>query len=119
EPRRPPHKCPTPAVLSAARPPAEPADHRHRRLLRARRERPRRRAAEQCDELAALHSMTSSARAERRGGTSRPSAFAVLRLMTNLNFLDCTTGSSAVFFPFGVRPGVTPACRYASVRAVP
>src|SRR5262249_54315836 len=40
----------------------------HRRLLRARRERPRRRrAAEQRDELATFHSITSSARA--RGGT--------------------------------------------------
>ena len=39
-------------------------DHRHRRLLRPRRERPRRRrAAEQRDELAPLHSITSSARA--------------------------------------------------------
>jgi hypothetical protein len=36
------------------------ADHRHRRLLSARRERPRRRAAEQRDELAAFHSITSS-----------------------------------------------------------
>jgi hypothetical protein len=35
---------------------AEKSNHRHRRLLRARRERPRcRRAAEQCDELAASH----------------------------------------------------------------
>src|SRR5262249_32689572 len=33
------------------------------RLLRARRERPRRRAADQRDELASSHSMTSSARA--------------------------------------------------------
>src|SRR5262249_57739874 len=32
------------------------ADHRHRRLLRVRRERPRRRAAEQRDERAAVHS---------------------------------------------------------------
>src|SRR5262245_32285250 len=40
------------------------ADHRHRRLLRARRERPRRCAAEQRYELAAPHhSITSSARA--------------------------------------------------------
>src|SRR5262249_48082605 len=31
------------------------SDHRHRRLLRARRERPRRRAAEQRDELAPIH----------------------------------------------------------------
>ena len=33
---------------------AEEPDHRHRRLLRARRERPRCRAAEQRDELAPL-----------------------------------------------------------------
>src|SRR5262245_61156015 len=39
----------------------EEANRRNRRLLRARRERPRRRAAEQRDELAALHSITSSA----------------------------------------------------------
>ena len=49
---------------------AEETDHRHRRLLRARRERPRRRrAAEQRDELAPLHSITSSARASSVGGT--------------------------------------------------
>jgi len=36
-------------------------DHRHRRLLPARRERPRRIGAEQRDELAPLHSITSSA----------------------------------------------------------
>jgi hypothetical protein len=40
----------------------EKSHHRHRRLLRLRRERPRRyRAAEQRDELAAAHSITSSA----------------------------------------------------------
>jgi hypothetical protein len=38
-------------------------DHRHRRLLRTRRERPcGRHAAEQRDELAPLHSITSSAK---------------------------------------------------------
>src|SRR5262245_9613184 len=54
----------------------EETDHRHRRLLRPRRDRPRRRrAAEQCDELAAGgHSITSSARATSSGGRSRPSA---------------------------------------------
>ena len=47
-------------------------------LLRARRERPRRRrAAEQRDELAPLHSITSSARASSDGGTVRPSILAV------------------------------------------
>jgi hypothetical protein len=57
---------------------AEEPDHRHRRLLRPRRERPgRRRAAEQRDELAALHSITSSARPSSGSGTVRPSAFSV------------------------------------------
>jgi hypothetical protein len=38
------------------------SNHRHRWLLRARRERPRNRcAASKRDELAALHSITSSA----------------------------------------------------------
>jgi hypothetical protein len=42
----------------------EKSDYRHRRLLRACRERPRRsRAAKQRDELAPLHSITSSAMA--------------------------------------------------------
>jgi hypothetical protein len=47
------------------------------RSVRARRERPShgRRAAKKGDELAALHSITSSARARSVGGTSRPSAF--------------------------------------------
>jgi glutamine synthetase len=38
-----------------------PPGHRHRRLLRARRERPCSCAAEKRDELAAPHSITSSA----------------------------------------------------------
>src|SRR5262249_53129254 len=52
-------------------------------LLRARREWPRSRAAEKRDELASSHSITSSARASSVGGTSRPSALAVLRLITS------------------------------------
>src|SRR5262245_60247920 len=51
-------------------------------LLRARRERPRSCAADECDELAPLHSITSSARASSVGGTVRPSVLAVLRLIT-------------------------------------
>src|SRR5262249_52596040 len=47
--------------------------HRHRRLLRARREGPRCRAAEQRDELASRHhSITSSAAASSVGGTVSP-----------------------------------------------
>src|SRR5262245_62287920 len=52
-------------------------------LLRTRPNRPRRRAAEQRDELAALHSITSSARVSTAAGTSRPSALAVFRLITS------------------------------------
>jgi hypothetical protein len=57
-------------------------------LLRARREWPsRRRAAEQRDELSPLHSITVSARTSSSGGIVRPSALAVLRLMTNCTFV--------------------------------
>jgi hypothetical protein len=38
------------------------ANRRHRRLLRTRRQRPRGRAADKRDELAPVHSITSSAR---------------------------------------------------------
>src|SRR5262249_45795236 len=72
-------------------------------LLRARRERPRRcRAAEQRDELAALHSITSSARASRIGKTSKPKALAALRLITNSNLVPCWTGKSAGFTPLRI-----------------
>src|SRR5215211_5340798 len=47
-------------------------DHRHRRLLGARRQRPRGGTAENGNELASSHSITSSARASSIGGTSRP-----------------------------------------------
>jgi len=43
-------------------------------------------------DIPALHSMISSARADSVGGTSIWSALAVLRLMTNSNFVDCTIG---------------------------
>src|SRR5262249_4529796 len=85
------------------RAPEEP-DHRHCRLLRPRRQRPRRRAAEQRDEFAALHSITSSAPADMPIGTSRPSAFAVFKLITKSNLVVCITGSSAGFSPLRTRP---------------
>src|SRR5262249_10934359 len=73
-------------------------------LLRPRRERPRRRrAAEQRDELAPFHSITSSARWLRNQGTSSPSALAVLRLITRSNFVGCCTGRSAGFSPRRMR----------------
>src|SRR6516165_11256291 len=81
------------------------AEAQHLGLLRPRRERPRDgRAADKRDELAAPHSITSSARASSVGGTSRPSAIAVARLITRSNFVDCTTGRSAGFSPLRMRP---------------
>src|SRR5262249_16364318 len=61
----------------------EIADHWHTQLLRPHRKRPCHRAAKERDELAPLHSITSSARTSRAVGIARPSALAVLRLMNN------------------------------------
>src|SRR6516165_6864608 len=83
----------------------EKPDHRHPRLLRARRERPRGgRAAEQRDELAPFHSITSSASASSVGGISTPNAFAVARLMTSSNLAPTSTGRSPGFSPLRIRP---------------
>jgi len=51
-----------------------------------------------------IYSMISSASAERFGGTSMPSALAVLRLMTSSNLVDCTTGKSPGFSPLRILP---------------
>src|SRR5262249_894847 len=75
-----------------------------RGLLRARRQRPCCRAAEQRDELAAPHSITSSAVICMISGTVRSSVFAVLRLMASSNFTVCWTGKSAGFSPLRIRP---------------
>src|SRR5262249_14529054 len=73
-------------------------------LLRPRRERPRGcRAAEQRDERASPHSITSSARASNVAGTVRPNAFAVLRLMTSSYLVGACTGRSAGFSPLRMR----------------
>src|SRR5262249_5578214 len=70
------------------------------RMLRTSSERPRsRRAAEQHDELAALHSITSSARARIPGGNVSPIALAVLRLTASSNLTGCSTGRSAGLVP--------------------
>ena len=61
-------------------------------------------ATEQRDEIASVHSITSSASARSFAGMSRRSAFAVLRLMTNSNLVGCTTGRSAGFSPLKIRP---------------
>jgi hypothetical protein len=83
----------------------EKSDHWHGGLLCTRRERPRsRRAADERDELAAPHSITSSARPSSVIGKVRPSALAVLRLIANSTFTACWTGSSAGRAPLRIRP---------------
>ena len=57
-----------------------------------------------CEPPFHAHSITSSARASSVGGTSRPSALAVLRLMTSSNLVDCKTGRSAGFAPLRIWP---------------
>src|SRR5262249_27806998 len=100
------HEC-------TARSAIEKADYWHRRLLRARRERPRdRRAADERDELAPLHSITSSAATSSLSGTVRPSIRAVEVLTTNSNFVDCATGRSAGLTPLRIRPVEAPTCRH-------
>src|SRR5262249_21639889 len=74
--------------------PASPA------AARARRERPRDRAAEKRDERATLHSITLSARASSVAGTSMPSALAVLRLRIVSYLVGASTGRSVGFSPF-------------------
>src|SRR5215831_18365881 len=84
---------------------AEESNHRHRWLLRARRERPYHRcAAEQRNECAPPHSITSSASDRRLSEILTPSAFAVLRLITSSNLVGCMTGRSAGFAPLRMRP---------------
>src|SRR6516164_6933341 len=66
------------------------------------------RPAEQRDELAPLHSITSSASNWIELGTSMPSALAVCALMTNSNLVDCKTGRSAGLAPLRIWPVMTP-----------
>ena len=51
------------------------------------------------DHAAIYYSITSSAVASSVGGTSRPSVFAVSRLLTSSNLVGCATGRSAGFHP--------------------
>src|SRR3974390_159509 len=91
-----------PRLLGLCR--SEKTDHRRRWLLRAHHQRPSsRRTADKRDELASFHSMTSSARASSEGGTVRPSALAVLRLITSSYLVGACTGISAGFSPFRLR----------------
>src|SRR5262249_27600225 len=84
------------------RPEADVGDHRQRARLGACGQGQARGANEQCDEITPPHSITSSASASNVGGTSRPSALAVLRLMTDLNLVACSTGISPGLAPLRI-----------------
>jgi hypothetical protein len=58
--------------------------------------------SKECARVAKIYSITSSARASSVGGTSRPSALAVLRLITSSNLVGCTIGKSAGLVPFNI-----------------
>src|SRR5262245_8622938 len=111
---RPQQVCKGPGRLAIEEP-----NHRHRllhfgvaalaarfaRQRGARRERPRRgRAADERNELAPLHSITSSASNCTAFGTFRPRALAVFMLSTRSNLVGCRTGKSAGFAPRSIRP---------------
>src|SRR5262249_42576257 len=51
------------------------------------------------DRVASCHSITSSARASSVGGTSMPSALAVLTLITSSNFVDRWIGGGPLACP--------------------
>jgi hypothetical protein len=50
------------------------------------------------------HSITSSARESSEGGTVRPRALAVLRLITNSYLTFCSIGRSTTLAPLRTRP---------------
>src|SRR6516225_6970794 len=116
------HKRLDPCALACRRAGIEQADGQKLAgpLLRASRDRPRRRAAEERDEFAAPnHSITSVASASSVGGTVRPSTFAVVRLMTRSNLVGCSTGMSAGFAPRNILSTNSAARRYKSGKFVP
>ena len=83
---------------------AEISDDRHARLRRGPERRKRGAHRRSARRLAPAHSITSSARARIDCGTVRPSALAVLRLMTSSNLVGCWTGRSAGLAPLRIFP---------------
>lgn len=63
------------------------------------------------------YSITSSASGNNVGGTVRPSAFAVFRLMTKVNLLACSIGRSPGFSPPRIFAAYIPARRKSSSRS--
>src|SRR5215472_7231468 len=86
----------------------------------ARRERPaKRRAAEEGDELASFHSITSSARNVTDGGIVRFSAFAAFMSIKSSNLAGCSTGRSAGFAPLKILSMYSAARRWVASKLGP
>src|SRR5262245_23494720 len=66
-------------------------------------------------EAAANHCMTSSARSSSDGGMVRPSALAVLRLITSSYLVGCSIGRSPGLAPLIMRSTYPAACRAISL----
>ena len=64
--------------------------------------RPRRYVDHQCRSKLQSYSITSSARSWIAVDSSTPIALAVFRLMTNSNFVACSSGRSAGFVPLSI-----------------
>src|SRR4029077_2224310 len=65
------------------------------------------------------YSITSSAAFSRRSGTSRPSAFAVFRLMINGTLTGIWIGRSPGFSPLRMRSMYSAACGYCGAKSGP
>src|SRR6516225_4200078 len=108
------------ARVGLGRPVSDKPNHWHRRLLRARRKRPRSRSTEQRDELAPPHySITSSAISRKSRVIVKPSALAAFRLMTSSNLVGCCTGNSAGLAPLRTLSRYGAVCRPRSARLAP
>jgi hypothetical protein len=69
--------------------------------------------------LSRPYSITSSARSKKDSGIVKPSALAVVRLMTRSNLVGCCTGKSAGFVPRRILSTKSPACRNRSAKFAP
>ena len=77
------------------------------------------RVAKNADEFASSHSITSSAAASNVVGISTPSALAVFRLTTVVNFIGCSIGMSPAFAPLRILSTNTAAWRDIAAESTP
>ena len=89
------------------------------RLRRPQSRAPRRARLERRRWSSTGYSMTWSARSRTDCGIVRPSALAVLRLTTNLNFVGCSMGISEGLAPLKILSAMTAARRFESSSSAP